>query len=185
MQPDKQRERERRTSSLSSLAWSWAATSKAGGRREMQTRGPTGRHAEAAGSDASRGETPRSSWDADAPAAGREAEVQSYRRLEGRGRGRDAELPTPKDAPVRSSHLPFVDPGFSSLLLSISRPYIPPNLYPSPILCAWQRTGGKYHTGTLSSTRGNDLGAGGRQILYLASRASARPADAKQGKADT
>ena len=111
-------------------------------------------------------------WDADAPAAGREG-------------GGGVELPAPKDAPVRSSRLPFVDPGLSSLLLSISRPYLPPNLYPSPILCAWQRTGGKYHAGTLSSTRGNDLGAGGRQILYLASRAFARPADAKQGKADT
>jgi len=85
MQPDKQRERERRTSSLSSLAWSWAATSKAGGRREMQTRGPTGRHAEAAGSDASRGETPRSSWDADAPAAGREGPRARCRAADAQG----------------------------------------------------------------------------------------------------
>jgi len=80
-------------------------------------------------------------WDADAPAAGREG-------------GGGVELPAPKDAPVRS----FVGPDPFPLWLPISRPNLPPNLYPSPILPARQRTGGKYSAGTLPSTRGNDFG---------------------------
>lgn len=81
--------------------------------------------------------------DVDAPAAGREG-------------GGGAELPAPKHAPVRSfvGQIPFLSGS------PISRPNLSPNLYPSPILPARQRTGGKHRTGTLISTHGNDFGVG-------------------------
>jgi len=89
--------------SFSSSAW--AEANEASGRRETRTRGARGRRADKAGSDAPRGDTSTRSWDADASAAGKEAEVEAQSCGSWKGgteAGGGAELPAPKDAPVKS-----------------------------------------------------------------------------------